>query len=123
MKAEDSIIFVFGSNLRGRHGAGAALDAVKYWGAIEGLGLGRQGYAYAIPTKDGALRTRPLRPNINYDVQVFIDYAEDHPYLDFQVTRIGCGLAGYKDTDIAPMFKDAPSNVHLPLSWRKLAND
>lgn len=118
---DESVIFVFGSNLAGRHGAGAALDAKKYWGAIDGLGLGRQGQSYAIPTKNVVLATRPLKPNIYYDVQLFIDYAEDRPDLDFQVTRIGCGLAGYKDEDIAPMFKGAPPNVHLPLGWRELA--
>lgn len=114
----NSIIFVFGSNLAGIHGVGAAEDAVKYWGAIYGLGIGRQGNSYAIPTKNHHIKTRPLK-YIEHDVKQFLAYAWAHPELDFQVTRIGCGYAGYMDKDIAPMFKDATPNVHLPLGWRE----
>ena len=109
-------IFVFGSNEAGRHGAGAAKAAKKH-GAIYGQGRGRQGDSYAIPTKDKHLETRPLHA-IALDVQIFIQYANEHPELTFEVTRIGCGLAGYKYSDIAPMFKDAPSNCNLPEGWR-----
>lgn len=115
-----SIIFVFGSNLAGRHGAGAARHAVMYWGAKYNRGEGRQGYAYAIPTKDGVLNTLPL-DHIEMYVKNFIHYAKLYPQLDFQTTAIGCGLAGLKPEQIAPMFKDAPPNVHLPLGWRELA--
>lgn len=110
-------IFVFGSNLAGRHGKGAALTARLYHGAIYGQGNGRQGNSYAIPTKDVYLRTLPLE-TINFYVDIFITYAKEHPELSFFITRIGCGLAGYTDTDIAPMFKNAPSNCELPLLWR-----
>jgi hypothetical protein len=110
------MIFVFGSNLAGRHGKGAALFARQHHGAIYGKGIGPQGNAYAIPTKDGNLRTLPLTKITDYVID-FINYAERHPELTFEVTRIGCGLAGYKDADIAPMFRLAPSNCVLPLGW------
>lgn len=111
-------IFVFGSNLAGRHGKGAARDAVLYHGAKRGVGWGRTGNAYAIPTKDKNLRTLPL-PEIQDYVSDFLWYAGDHPELEFNVTRIGCGLAGYKDSDIAPMFQGAPMNCNLPDGWRE----
>lgn len=116
------MIFVFGSNLAGRHGKGAALYARKNHGAITGRGVGRYGNSYAIPTKD--LKLRPLSlDQIRGFVFIFIEYARNQPTLDFQVTRIGCGLAGYTDAEIAPMFKDAPSNCKLPvdpIDWRKI---
>lgn len=117
LKKERDKIFVFGSNLAGRHGKGAALCAVREHGAAYGQGIGRQGNSYAIPTKDALLRTLPLS-EIEKHARVFLDYALGHPELTFQVTRVGCGLAGYKDSDIAPMFKDAPLNCELPSGWR-----
>lgn len=110
-------IFVFGSNLAGRHGRGAALHAHRHCGAQYGIGEGPTGHAYAIPTKDEALRTRPLEL-INRSVERFLEYARAHPELSFRVTRVGCGLAGYQDKDIAPMFADAPENCDLPDGWR-----
>lgn len=110
------MIFVFGSNLAGRHGKGAALDAMKYHGAIYGQGVGRQGNSYAIPTKDHQLRTLPLR-YIHARVFQFKEYAREMLGEEFQVTRIGCGLAGYTDADIGPMFNNCTSNVHLPEGW------
>lgn len=112
------MIFVFGSNLAGRHGAGAALFALKNHGAIYGQGIGRQGDSYGIPTKDENIRTLPVSRIKTY-VDDFIIYAKLNPNLEFNVTRIGCGLAGYKDDDISPLFKKAPSNCHLPEGWRK----
>lgn len=109
-------IFVFGSNLAGRHGAGAAKYAVKHYGAIYGQGSGPQGSAYAIPTKDEKLRTLPLH-FIEVGVNKFIMYATQCPELTFHVTAIGTGLAGYQHADIAPMFKDAPTNCTLPVEW------
>ena len=109
-------IFVFGSNLAGRHGAGAALCARNNYGAVYGQGVGRQGYSYAIPTKDCRINTLPLETIQGY-VNEFLLYARNHPELDFQVTRIGCGLAGYNDAQIAPMFTNAPSNCSLPEGW------
>lgn len=109
-------IFVFGSNLAGRHGKGAALTAVKEYGAVYGRSVGRQGNSYAIPTKDKNLKTLPLDEIAKY-VSNFILYAKEHADETFLVTRIGCGLAGYKDKDIAPLFRDAPSNCNLPMGW------
>lgn len=106
-------IFVFGSNEAGRHGKGAALFARQHRGAIYGQGEGLQGNAYAIPTKDAHLRTLPLDVVRAY-VERFKAFAATRPDLRFQVTPIGCGLAGYTPQDIAPMFADAPVNCDLP---------
>ena len=110
------MVFVFGSNLAGRHGAGAALWARENKGAIYGQGVGIQGDSYAIPTKDEHLNTLPLDV-ISAHVEQFLVFAEHHPELTFQVTRVGCGLAGYTDEDIAPMFDGAPPNCTLPDGW------
>ena len=107
------MIFVFGSNLAGRHGKGAALYAKQHHGAVYGVGVGRTGNAYAIPTKDEKIKTLPL-DRINCYVQQFLSYARANPSLTFQVTAIGCGLAGYKPAQIAPMFREAPANCNLP---------
>lgn len=112
------MIFVFGSNTAGRHGKGAALHALKHHGAVYGQGYGLQGTSFAIPTKSGDLSTLRLEYIKDY-VDSFLFYAKNRPDLEFEVTRIGCGLAGYADKDIAPMFKDAPINCHLPEGWRE----
>lgn len=109
-------IFVFGSNLSGRHGKGAALTAKLYHGALYGQGIGIQGNSYAIPTKDIYLKPLPLSTIAKY-VEDFKEYAKQHPELEFFVTRIGCGLSGYKDKDIAPMFTNSPPNCKLPPTW------
>lgn len=106
-------IFVFGSNLAGRHGAGAALYALRHHGAKYGHGVGLQGDSYGIPTKGMTLRTLPLN-EIEGHVKDFISFATINPHLRFKLTAIGCGLAGYTPMDIAPMFRDAPSNVEQP---------
>lgn len=113
-------IFVFGSNEAGRHGKGAALTARQSWGAIYGNGRGRQGASYAIPTKDNWLQKRPL-DLIAADIDKFLDYANTHKDLTFLVTKVGCGLAGYYESVIAPLFAEAPENCRLPEGWRKLA--
>jgi len=110
-------VFVFGSNLAGRHGKGAALWARQHRGAIYGQGAGPQGNAYAIPTKDHQLRVLPLDVIRGY-VREFLDYAHRHPDLRFELTPIGCGLAGYRPDQIAPMFANAPANVILPDAFR-----
>jgi hypothetical protein len=112
-------IFVFGSNEAGRHGKGAALHARKHCGAEYGVGVGRSGDAYAIPTKDGKLKTLPL-PRIHQYVGEFLSYAAEHPELTFKVTALGTGLAGYRHEDIAPMFVHAPANCRLPEEWTAL---
>lgn len=106
-------IFVFGSNLAGRHGKGAALYARQHHGAIYGNGHGIQGNSYAIPTKDENLRTLPLDFIAAY-VQRFLKFARRHPEWTFKVTAIGTGLAGYNPEQIAPMFRPCPENVILP---------
>jgi hypothetical protein len=115
---ERTCVFVFGSNLAGRHGRGAALEARRRWGAVYGVGEGLTGRSYAIPTKDHGLRTRGLA-DIQASVDRFIAFAREHPEYLFQVTRVGCGLAGYQDHQIAPMFASAPDNCELPEGWRK----
>jgi hypothetical protein len=112
-------IFVFGSNLAGRHGAGAALFAKNHRGAIYGVGKGPQGNAYGIPTKDQNLNVICIAQIAAY-VAEFLQYARSRPELEFEVTRIGCGLAGYKESDMAPLFKNAPVNCALPPGWRVL---
>lgn len=111
------IIFVFGSNLAGRHGKGSALLARQRYGAVYGIGVGRTGNAYAIPTKDENIKTLPIH-RIKYYVDQFIDYANQHPELTFEVVKVGCGLAGYNEDEIKPLFKGCPDNCHLPDGWR-----
>lgn len=106
-------VFVFGSNLAGRHGKGAALWALQHRGAIYGQAIGIQGDSYAIPTKDEKLRTLPLGVIRDF-VGEFLYFAEKYWMKQFQLTPIGCGLAGYTPDQIAPMFRGAPPNVILP---------
>ena len=113
-RLEPNEIFVFGSNLAGFHGGGAARIAYEEFGAEWGVGVGRTGQCYAIPTMQGGVET--IRPYVNE----FIRYAEQHPELTFLVTRIGCGIAGFTDEQIAPLFAAARNlpNVALPEGWR-----
>ena len=106
-------IFVFGSNLRGMHGGGAAYVAYRKFGAIMGQGVGLQGQSYGIPTMQGGVET--IRPYVDE----FIAFAKQHPELTFLVTRIGCGIAGFTDHEISPLFKKAHElkNVVLPPNW------
>ena len=109
-------IFVFGSNLAGRHGKGAAKFARLNHGAIYGQGIGLQGSSYGIPTKGHKLAVLSFT-EIAGHVDVFLAFAAAHPDMQFNVTRIGCGLAGYRDDQIGPLFKHAPSNCVLPNEW------
>ena len=106
-------IFVFGSNLRGMHGGGAARIAHQKFGAIMGQGVGLQGQCYAIPTMQGGVET--IRPYVDE----FLAFAKEHPELTFLVTRIGCGIAGFTDEEISPLFAQAHEieNVVLPEGW------
>lgn len=106
-------VFVFGSNKSRFHAGGAACLAVQKFGAIWGQGVGLQGQSYAIPTMQGGVDT--IKPYVDE----FIAFAKSHPDLFFWVTRIGCGIAGFSDSDIAPLFKDALNlpNVALPESF------
>lgn len=110
-------IFVFGSNRAGRHGAGSAKEAHKKHGAIYGQGEGLQGFSYAIPTKDRYLKTLLLH-EIKEHVNKFLEFASNNQEYIFDVVKIGCGLAGYNEDQIIPMFKQAPKNVNLPEDWR-----
>jgi len=111
---EKNEIFVFGSNLSGFHGGGAAALAMK-WGAILGQGVGLQGQTYAIPTMQGGVET--IKPYVDD----FLSFAKSHPEFKFLVTEIGCGIAGFTVKEIAPLFKAAISenieNVYLPKSF------
>lgn len=108
-------VFVFGSNLAGRHMGGAAHVAMQRFGAVLGQGVGLQGQSYAIPTMQGGVET--IRPYVDD----FIAFAQARNNMTFLVTRIGCGIAGFKDEEIAPLFKDALqlNNVLLPESFVK----
>lgn len=113
---EDRPIFVFGSNRQGRHGKGAAKYAKDHYGAVYGQAEGLQGHSYAIPTKMTPYLSLSL-DQIKVHVDKFIEFATANPDKTFEVTRIGCGLAGYTDEDIAPMFRTAPANCNLPEGW------
>jgi len=108
-------VFVFGSNESGRHGKGAAKIAMK-WGAKYGQAEGSQGRTYGIPTMNASISKKLTVDKIKTYVERFIEYAKEYPDLIFLVTEIGCGLAGHKVKDIAPLFKDAQDvkNIHLP---------
>lgn len=107
---KDNEIFVFGSNLGGFHGGGAARAALNRFGAVWGQGVGLQGHSYAIPTMHGGPET--IKPYVDE----FVDFATGHPELKFLVTRIGCGIAGFTAEEIAPLFADAidQENIILP---------
>lgn len=112
-RLEPHQVFVFGSNLAGRHGAGAAKLARLKFGAVYGVGTGLTGKCYALPTKDGHFQTLSLA-QIAQHVRYFMQYAEQNPHQQFMVTKIGCGLAGYTPAQIGPMFHPHPPNVVLP---------
>lgn len=111
--------FVFGSNLAGRHGAGAARFAARWLGAERGVGEGITGACYALPTKDEFIQTLPLDA-IQGHVAKFLAYAAGRPNEPFQVTRVGCGLSGYDPTQILPFFEQRTPNVHLPWVWERM---
>lgn len=112
-------IFVFGSNLAGMHGGGAARAAVRHFGAIMGQGVGMQGQSYAIPTMHGGV------DKIAPYVAQFIEYAKAHPQQTFLVTRIGCGIAGFTTHEIAPLFHTAfgIDNIILPRDFVQAIED
>lgn len=117
-----SWVWVFGSNLLGRHGLGAAKVAHKNFGARYGVGSGPTGQAYAIPTKARPTRDpRDVLPleEIAGSVMAFLQYARAKPGEKFFITRVGCGLSGLEDSQVAPMFAGAPPNCSLPSTWRR----
>ena len=116
---EPNEVFVFGSNLAGAHGGGAARVALEKFGAVWGQGVGLQGQSYAIPTMQGGVET--IKPY----VEEFIAFAKAHPEYMFLVTPIGCGIAGFTAEDIAPLFAQAIDieNILLPEEFAKIIND
>ena len=112
----DDEVFVFGSNLAGQHGGGAARIAYESFGAEWGVGVGLTGQSYAIPTMQGGVET--IKPYVDD----FIEFAKAHKELFFYVTRIGCGIAGFRDREIAPLFKEVVSvpNICLPETFVRL---
>ena len=112
-KLRPNEIFVFGSNLAGAHGGGAARLAYNRFGAIMGQGVGLQGQSYAIPTMQGGVET--IKPYVDE----FIEFARQHPEYQFLVTQIGCGIAGFTPMEIAPLFEDAldVENIILPKAF------
>ena len=113
---KENEIFVFGSNLAGSHGGGAAYAAYRKFGAIWGQGVGLQGQSYGIPTMHGGVEA--IKPYVDE----FIEFAKLHPELKFFVTKIGCGIAGFREKEIAPLFAGAISlkNVCLPEEFVKI---
>lgn len=113
-------IFVFGSNMSGRHGKGAARTAMK-WGAVYGQASGLQGRTYGIPTKNASITNALKIEKIKKFVDEFIEFAKQNPELTFLVTEIGCGLAGFSHKDIAPLFHEARNveNIYLPKAFLK----
>lgn len=109
----DREIFVFGSNLQGMHGGGAARVAHRKFGAEWGVGIGLTGQTYAIPTMQGGVET--IAPYVDE----FIEFASNHKELKFYVTRIGCGIAGFRDEEMAPLFRNAlgEPNIILPQTF------
>lgn len=116
---KENEIFVFGSNLEGAHGGGAAKAAHEKFGAIWGQGTGLQGQSYGIPTMHGGVE------EIQPFVEEFIDFAAEHPELTFLVTRVGCGIAGFHDTEMAPLFARAGEveNIYLPESFWNIISE
>lgn len=111
-------IWVFGSNLQGIHGGGAALVAKEEYGAQMGVSRGRTGNAYAIPTKTSPWGQKLALNEIREYVDEFIRYATEHSTDAFLVTRVGCMLAGWTNEDIGPMFADAPPNCIFETEWQ-----
>jgi hypothetical protein len=115
-------VFVFGSNLAGRHGKGAAKYAREHYGAEYGVGIGRTGDAYAIPTKDHALHVLALI-SIEKFIREFVQYAKENPNDTFLLTPVGTGLAGYRKDEIFPLickYAPIPSNIVFTKEWFNL---
>lgn len=114
---KDNQIFVFGSNLRGYHGAGAAKQAFDQFGAEWGIGEGLTGRCYALPTLDENMQ-QDLEM-VQRAVNQFLDVATENPDLEFLVTKVGCGIAGYDEGTIKGLFTNMPKNVVLPDDWNQ----
>ena len=113
----EDTVFVFGSNMAGQHTGGAALTALQHFGAVTGVGRGWSGQSFAIPTMNEHLQQMPLS-QIQHYIDDFKIYTKNHPKMTYFITSIGCGIAGYKTEEIAPMFKGISHNVIFPRSFR-----
>ncbi|NLO70209.1 MAG: hypothetical protein GX102_04550 [Porphyromonadaceae bacterium] len=115
---KENEIFVFGSNLEGQHAGGAARIAYEKFGAVWGQGVGLQGQSYGIPTMHGGIDV--IRPYVDE----FIEFAKSNPQFKFLVTRVGCGIAGFKDKEMAPLFRETVEfeNIYLPEKWLRILN-
>lgn len=121
-KLKKNEIFVFGSNLAGRHGKGAAKYALKFFGAVYGQGIGIQGQSFAVPTKDEKLKVLSKTQIKSYVNKYLFPFVKKHSKLTFYLTRIGCGLAGYSDEEMIEIFKIFKDfkNVIFPPEWKEL---
>lgn len=118
----DKMIFVFGSNEAGIHGAGAARTALLEHGAVYGQGFGHFGHSFAVPTKCFLIKPLSLMTISKY-IHKFLEYTYAHPELKFQVTQLGCGLAGNNAADIAPMFIGGHFNIWYDAEWKDFLTD
>lgn len=109
-------VFVFGSNLAGKHYGGAAAAAVKFYGAKYGYFVGLVGNSYAIPTLDANFNQMPLN-DIIIHASIFVKFTQSLPDIQFFITRVGCGIAGFKDEQIAPLFKGIGDNCSVAEEW------
>lgn len=114
---KNNVVYVFATDVLGRHQNAEAEKAVSQWGALAGLGEGLSGTSYAIPVYNDEGKVRPIS-ELRRPIRTFIEHAKRNRYKTFQVSRLGCGPFGYDDFDIAPYFTTAPQNVILPAGWR-----
>jgi hypothetical protein len=115
------MVFVFGSNELGIHGGGAARVAADKYGAVRGQGFGPQGNSWGIPTcskPTGQPGFEIALEKVAYYVACFVAYAKHYPNETFQVTKVGCGLAGWTNEQIAPLFANAPDNCQFDTEWK-----
>jgi hypothetical protein len=118
-----AIIFVFGSNIQGIHGAGAALEAKQKWGAVQGVGCGFTGNSFAIPTKYGPYTKYKFEVVKRYIEKAIVDIGSK-PENEYWFTQIGCGFAGFTKEQIAPLFKEFANNrkyiTYWPKDWHEI---
>lgn len=114
-KLEKDQVFVFGSNLAGSHAGGAAAQAVE-WGAETGVGEGLTGQTYAFPTLTRGMK-KVSRASLKKSVKKLYETCKENPDKEFLLTKVGCGIAGFSEDEIRPLFADAPGNLVLPEDW------
>ncbi len=115
-------VFVFGSNLAGKHDCGAALTAFEHFGAMTHFGRGWSGQSFAIATANEHQQAMPIHQIAHY-IDDFIIYTKNHPRQTYFVTAVGCGHVGYDAKDIAPLFQGISENVILPMRFKAYLED